>query len=188
MFSTFGLNSTSHRKSSDSLKYFSSVYFGFKKSRENTNDSHLPETPKEEIVEADDRIVYTLEDDEDGWSYKINSEENIIECYRNETIYAEMAYSYKNTDTGIILSVIESKTVDNGVMKSYEDYFKTYEDSFKIWIKSWLLDDFDYYEENVSSDIVSESDANQEDNIFEIFKDSITLASCLTSFDAPIFL
>lgn len=101
---------------------------------------------------------FTLEDDEDGWSYKINSQTKTIECYKDETIYAEMEYSYQNTDDGIILSVIESKTVDNGVMKSYEDYFKTYEDSFKIWIKSWLLDDFDYYEENVSSDSWNQDD------------------------------
>ena len=35
-----------------------------------------------------------LEYDEDGWSYKINSQTKTIECYENGTIYAEMEYSY----------------------------------------------------------------------------------------------
>lgn len=37
-------------------------------------------------------------------------------------------------------------------MKLYEDCLKTYEAGFKEWIKSLLLDDFDYYDENVSTD------------------------------------
>ena len=35
---------------------------------------------------------FTLEYDEDGWSYKINSQTKTIECYENGTIYAEMEY------------------------------------------------------------------------------------------------
>ena len=95
---------------------------------------------------------FTLEDDEDGWSYKINSQAKTIECYKDETIYAEMEYSYQNTDDGIILSVIKTKASINGVMKLYEDCLKTYEAGFKEWIKTFLQDDFDYYEENISSD------------------------------------
>lgn len=64
----------------------------------------------------------------------------------------KMEYSYQNTDDGIILSVIKTKTRINGVMKPYEDSLKTYEAGFKEWIKSLLLEDFDYYDENVSTD------------------------------------
>lgn len=90
--------------------------------------------------------------------FLVNTELKTITSFDYEgNISTEYEYSYKNTDDGVILSVIVSKIAIGEEFVSAEDYVTSMENMLKDVIKGHITDDFDYYDEYYGSEYWNES-------------------------------
>ena len=90
--------------------------------------------------------------------FLVNTElKTISNCDSEGNIFIEYEYSYKNTDDGVILSVIVSKIAIGEEFVSAEDYATSMENFQKDLIKECITEDFDYYDEYYGSEYWDES-------------------------------
>ena len=88
----------------------------------------------------------------------VNTELKTITNFDDEgNISTEYEYSYKNTDDGVILSVVISKIKINDELVLAENYGIGLENMLKDVIKEHITDDFDYYDEYYGSEYWNES-------------------------------
>ena len=85
--------------------------------------------------------------------FLVNTElKTISNCDSEGNIFIEYEYSYKNTDDGVILSVVISKIRINGELVLAENCGIGLENMLKDVIKEHITDDFDYYDEYYGSE------------------------------------
>lgn len=90
--------------------------------------------------------------------FLVNTElKTISRCDLEGNISTEYEYSYKNTDDGVILSVVISKIKINDELVLAENYGIGLENMLKDVIKEHITDDFDYYDEYYGSEYWNES-------------------------------
>ena len=90
--------------------------------------------------------------------FLVNTELKTITDFDDEgNISTEYEYSYKNTDDGVILSVVISKIKINDELVLAENYGIGLENMLKDVIKEHITDDFDYYDEYYGSEYWNES-------------------------------
>ena len=90
--------------------------------------------------------------------FLVNTElKTISSCDSEGNISTEYEYSYKNTDDGVILSVVISKIRINGELVLAENCGIGLENMLKDVIKEHITDDFDYYDEYYGSEYWDES-------------------------------
>ena len=90
--------------------------------------------------------------------FLVNTElKTISSCDSEGKISEEYEYSYKNTDDGVILSVVISKIRINGELVLAENCGIGLENMLKDVIKEHITDDFDYYDEYYGSEYWDES-------------------------------
>ena len=90
--------------------------------------------------------------------FLVNTElKTISNCDSEGNIFIEYEYSYKNTDDGVILSVVISKIRINGELVLAENCGIGLENMLKDVIKEHITDDFDYYDEYYGSEYWDES-------------------------------
>ena len=90
--------------------------------------------------------------------FLVNTElKTISSCDSEGKISEEYEYSYKNTDDGVILSVVISKIRINGELVLAENCGIGLENMLKDVIKGHITDDFDYYDEYYGSEYWNES-------------------------------
>ena len=90
--------------------------------------------------------------------FLVNTElKTISSCDSEGNIAIEYEYSYKNTDDGVILSVVISKIRINGELVLAENCGIGLENMLKDVIKEHITDDFDYYDEYYGSEYWDES-------------------------------
>ena len=90
--------------------------------------------------------------------FLVNTElKTISSCDSEGNISTEYEYSYKNTDDGVILSVVISKIGINGELVLAENFGIVLENMLKDVIKEHITDDFDYYDEYYGSEYWDES-------------------------------
>lgn len=90
--------------------------------------------------------------------FLVNTElKTISSCDSEGNIFMEYEYSYKNTDDGVILSVVISKLGINGELVLAENCGIGLENMLKDVIKGHITDDFDYYDEYYGSEYWNES-------------------------------
>ena len=90
--------------------------------------------------------------------FLVNTElKTISSCDSEGNISTEYEYSYKNTDDGVILSVVISKIKINDELVLAENYGIGLENMLKDVIKEHITDDFDYYDEYYGSEYWNES-------------------------------
>ena len=90
--------------------------------------------------------------------FLVNTElKTISNCDSEGNIFIEYEYSYKNTDDGVILSVVISKIRINGELVLAENCGIGLENMLKDVIKEHITDDFDYYDEYYGSEYWNES-------------------------------
>ena len=90
--------------------------------------------------------------------FLVNTElKTISSCDSEGNIAIEYEYSYKNTDDGVILSVVISKIRINGELVLAENCGIGLENMLKDVIKGHITDDFDYYDEYYGSEYWNES-------------------------------
>ena len=90
--------------------------------------------------------------------FLVNTElKTISNCDSEGNIFIEYEYSYKNTDDGVILSVVISKSRINGELVLAENCGIGLENMLKDVIKEHITDDFDYYDEYYGSEYWNES-------------------------------
>ena len=90
--------------------------------------------------------------------FLVNTElKTISNCDSEGNISTEYEYSYKNTDDGVILSVVISKIKINDELVLAENYGIGLENMLKDVIKEHITDDFDYYDEYYGSEYWNES-------------------------------
>lgn len=90
--------------------------------------------------------------------FLVNTELKTITNFDDEgNISTEYEYSYKNTDDGVILSVVISKIKINDELVLAENYGIGLENMLKDVIKEHITDDFDYYDEYYGSEYWNES-------------------------------
>ena len=90
--------------------------------------------------------------------FLVNTElKTISSCDSEGNIAMEYEYSYKNTDDGVILSVVISKIRINGEFVLAENCGIGLENMLKDVIKEHITDDFDYYDEYYGSEYWDES-------------------------------
>ena len=90
--------------------------------------------------------------------FLVNTELKTITSFDWEgNISTEYEYSYKNTDDGVILSVVISKIRNDDELVLAENYGIVLENMLKDVIKEHITDDFDYYDEYYGSEYWNES-------------------------------
>ena len=113
----------------------------------------LPESVGKDPFEGLTELVTDFND-----KFLVNTELKTITSFdRRGDIIAEYEYSYKNTDDGVILSVIVSKIAIGEEFVSAEDYATSMENFQKDLIKECITEDFDYYDEYYGSEYWNES-------------------------------
>lgn len=90
--------------------------------------------------------------------FLVNTElKTISSCDSEGNISTEYEYSYKNTDDGVILSVVISKIKNDDELVLAENWGIVLENMLKDVIKEHITDDFDYYDEYYGSEYWNES-------------------------------